>query len=206
MEKTMNVLAIGSHPDDIELGCAGTLLKHASSGDTVTMLIVSHGEVGPGNVAEREKEQLDSAKLIGADVVFGRLPDCEISLHELELVHLIERTIKNTKADIVYTHGILDTHQDHRAVALATLGASRHCSKILCYDAPSSYGFTPTVFTDITGHLENKIKALECHKSQVEASAMASPELVRTSAGYRGHQARVKAAEGFMPHRLVMVI
>jgi LmbE family N-acetylglucosaminyl deacetylase len=202
----MNILAIGSHPDDIELGCAGTLLKHVAAGDKVTMLIVSLGEVGPGKVSNRAKEQMASAKLIGADVVFGALPDCEVSLHELELVHLIEETIKNTRADIVYTHGILDTHQDHRAVALATLGAARHCNKILCYDAPSTYNFTPTVFSDITDTLNGKIKALKCHKSQVEASTMASPELVRTSAGYRGHQARVGAAEGFMPHRFVMKI
>lgn len=202
----MNVLAIGSHPDDIELGCAGTLIKHVAAGDSVTMLIVSLGEVGPGKVCDRAKEQLASAKLIGANVVFGNLPDCEVSLHELELVHLIEDTIKSTQTDIVYTHGVLDTHQDHRAVAVATLGAARHCNKILCYDAPSTYNFTPTVFSDITDSLNAKIKALKCHKSQVEASMMASPELVRTSAGYRGHQARVTAAEGFMPHRLVLSI
>ncbi len=202
----MNVLAIGAHPDDIELGCAGTLIKHVSSGDAVTMLVVSMGEVGPGAVVERESEQRAAAELIGADVVFGRLPDCEVSLHELTLVHLIEDTIRRIGASVLYTHGLLDTHQDHRAVALASLGAARHCSRILCYDAPSSYGFTPTVFTDISDSLEKKVSALQCHTSQVAASVMASPELVRTAAGYRGHQARVPAAEGFMPHRLVLAV
>jgi LmbE family N-acetylglucosaminyl deacetylase len=184
----MNVLAIGAHPDDIELGCAGTLIKHVASGDPVTMLVVTMGEVGPGAVSERH------------------LPDCEVSLRELELVHLIESAIRQTEATVIYTHGLLDTHQDHRAVALASLGAARHCGRILCYDAPSSYGFTPTVFTDISDSLEKKVAALQCHTSQVEASVMASPELVRTSAGYRGHQARVPAAEGFMPHRLVLAV
>ena len=202
----MKVLAIGSHPDDIELGCAGTLIKHVAVGDEVTMLIVTMGEVGPGAVSEREAEQRRAADVIGADVVFGRLPDCEVAQHELELVHLIEGAIRRTGATVIYTHGMLDTHQDHRAVALASLGAGRHCARILCYDAPSSYGFVPTVFTDVTDSLEKKIAALQCHASQVEASVMASPELVRTSAGYRGHQARVTAAEGFMPHRLVLDI
>ena len=202
----MNVLAIGSHPDDIELGCAGTLAKHVASGDHVTMLVVSMGEVGPGAVRERADEQRRASEMLGADVRFGGLPDCQVSQHELELVHLIEGAMRQTGADTVYTHGMLDTHQDHRAVAVASLGAARHCSRILCYDAPSSYGFTPTVFVDITDSLEKKVAALECHRSQVEASAMASPDLVRTSAGYRGHQARVAAAEGFMPHRLVMSI
>jgi len=202
----MNVLAIGAHPDDIELGCAGTLVKHVAAGDTVTLLVVSMGEVGPGAVAQRADEQRRAADLLGASVVFGNLPDCEVSQHELELVQLIERAMKDTGATVVYTHGLLDTHQDHRAVALASLGAARHCSRILCYDAPSSYGFTPTVFVDVTDSLEKKVAALECHTSQVRASVMASPELVRTSAGYRGHQARVSAAEGFMPHRFVVSI
>jgi LmbE family N-acetylglucosaminyl deacetylase len=202
----MNVLAIGAHPDDIELGCAGTLIKHVASGDPVTMLVVTMGEVGPGAVSERQSEQRRAADVIGADVLFGHLPDCEVSLRELELVHLIESAIRQTEATVIYTHGLLDTHQDHRAVALASLGAARHCGRILCYDAPSSYGFTPTVFTDISDSLEKKVAALQCHTSQVEASVMASPELVRTSAGYRGHQARVPAAEGFMPHRLVLAV
>lgn len=203
----MNVLAIGAHPDDIELGCAGTLIKHVAAGDRVTLLVISMGEVGPGAVREREAEQRAAADLMGVDrLVFGRLPDCEVSLHELELVHLVEETISSCGASAVYTHGVLDTHQDHRAVALATLGAARHCRRILCYDAPSSYSFTPTVFTDITDTLEKKVAALQCHVSQVEASAMASAELVRTSAGYRGHQARVPAAEGFTAHRLLMEI
>lgn len=202
----MNVLAIGAHPDDIELGCAGTLIKHVASGDSVTMLVVTMGEVGPGAVSEREAEQHRAAEVIGAEVVFGNLPDCEVSLRELELVHLIEHTIRETGTTVIYTHGLLDTHQDHRAVALASLGAARHCGRILAYDAPSSYGFTPTVFVDVTDSLEKKVAALQCHTSQIEASVMASPELVRTSAGYRGHQARVPAAEGFMPHRLVLAV
>lgn len=202
----MDVLAIGAHPDDAELGCAGTLIKHVAAGDRVTVLVVTMGEVGPGAVREREAEQRAAAEIMGVEVVFGRLPDCEISLHELELVHLIEDTLSTCGATAVYSHSVLDTHQDHRAVALATLGAARNCRRILCYDAPSSYSFTPTVFTDITDTLEKKVAALQCHASQVEASAMVSADLVRTSAGYRGHQARVPAAEGFVPHRLLLDI
>jgi len=202
----MNVLAIGAHPDDIELGCAGTLLQHVAAGDTVTMLVVTRGEVGPGAVGEREREQRRAAEVIGAHLIFGNLPDGNLALAELDLVHLIETTIASTQATALYTHGVLDTHQDHRAVAQASLGAARHCARVLCYDAPSSYGFTPTVFTDITGTLDRKVTALRCHTSQVDASVMASPALVRTSAGYRGHQARLPAAEGFMPHRLLLTV
>jgi LmbE family N-acetylglucosaminyl deacetylase len=52
-----SVLAIGAHPDDIELGCGGALAKHVASGDDVTMLVITAGSAGPGDVAHRVAEQ-----------------------------------------------------------------------------------------------------------------------------------------------------
>jgi LmbE family N-acetylglucosaminyl deacetylase len=134
------------------------------------------------------------------------MPDGTVSNHELRLVHLIEDTVRQIGASVVYTHGDKDSHQDHRAVALASMGACRAVQQVLFYDSPSSIGFNPTVFVDISPTLEQKLAALECHSSQVAASPMADPQLVRTQAGYRGFQARCQAAEGFEPLRLVMPI
>ncbi len=118
-----NILAIGAHPDDIELGCGGTLLQHVAAGDVVSMLVVTKGEVGPGDTALRIAEQEDACRVLGIDkLMWGSLPDCSVSLHELALVHLIESAIGETRADVIYTHSIDDSHQDHRAVALATTG------------------------------------------------------------------------------------
>jgi LmbE family N-acetylglucosaminyl deacetylase len=201
----MNVLAIGAHPDDVEIGCGGTLIKHVQRGDHVTVLIVTSGEVGPGDTEVRHVEQRAAAQVMGVDkIVWGKLPDCKVSLFELELVHLIERVMNEMPSvDVIYTHEISDSHQDHRAVALGTLGAARHASTILCYDAPSAIEFTPTVFTDIDGYLDKKIDALLCHQSQVTASEMVSAERMRAQALVRGHQARVPYAEGFVPKRMV---
>ncbi len=201
-----NVLGIGAHPDDIELGCAGALAAHVSRGDTVTLLVVTCGSAGPGDVALREEESRAAAAVIGADIVFGRLPDGSVSNHELALVHLIERTCREHDIDTVYTHGQKDSHQDHRAIALASMGACRAVQQVLCYDSPSSVGFTPSVFVDITTTLDKKVDALRQHASQVTHSAMASVDLVRTQAGYRGFQARCGAAEGFEPLRLVLAV
>jgi LmbE family N-acetylglucosaminyl deacetylase len=201
------VLAIGAHPDDIELGCGGALANHTASGDMVHMLVLTTGDAGPGDVKVRTAEQLRAAEILGVkqeNVFWGGLPDGRVSNYELELVHAIENVIKETGSTVVYTHGNLDSHQDHRAIAEATWGAARQVRNVLCYDSPSSHSFNPSVFVDISRTLDQKVAALECHASQVGNSAMASTSLVRTQAGYRGFQARVDAAEGFMPHRILM--
>jgi LmbE family N-acetylglucosaminyl deacetylase len=200
----MHVLGIGAHPDDLELGCAGTLAQHVASGDDVTLLVVTAGQAGPGDVALREHEAREGASVIGADIIFGGLPDGSVSNYELDLVHLIERVVKHTGAQLVYTHGEKDSHQDHRAVALASMGACRGVKGVLCYDSPSSIGFSPSVFVDITTTLDKKLAALEAHRTQVGGSAMASLSLVKTQAGYRGFQCRCEAAEGFETLRLVL--
>jgi LmbE family N-acetylglucosaminyl deacetylase len=201
-----HVLGIGAHPDDLELGCAGTLARHVAQGDNVTMLVVTAGQAGPGDVSRRVAEGRDAAHALGADVVFGGLPDGSVSNHELALVHLIEDVVRRTGATTVYTHGEKDSHQDHRAVAMASMGACRAVQRILCYDSPSSLGFRPSVFVDITSTLDKKLAALDVHQTQVHNSAMASASLVQTQAGYRGFQARCEAAEGFEPLRLVLAM
>ena len=173
------------------------------------MLVLTTGEAGPGEVSARVEEQIAAAGILGVPrdhLFWGNLPDGRLSNHELELVHSIERVIKQVQAEVVYTHGSLDSHQDPRAVAEATWGAARHARRVLCYDSPSSHSFNPSVFVDITATLEKKHDALNAHTSQVASSSMVSTSLVRMQAGYRGFQARVEAAEGFMPHRLLMEV
>jgi LmbE family N-acetylglucosaminyl deacetylase len=197
-----SVLAIGAHPDDIELGCGGAILQHAAAGDRVTMLVMTKGEVGPGRVADRVREQEHSCALLGAsDLVWGNIPDCKVSLYELEVVHTIEDAIREHRADIIYTHSLSDSHQDHRSVAAATTGAARKCGTILSYDAPSSLNFRPSVFVDVASVMDKKIEALLCHASQVAASEMVDDHRVRAQATYRGHEARLLAAEAFEPVR-----
>lgn len=202
-----NVLAIGAHPDDIELGCGGTIVQHVAAGDVVTMLVVTKGEVGPGNTAARIAEQERACQVLGVDkLMWGSLPDCSVSLHELDLVHLIESAISTSRAQVVYTHSIQDSHQDHRAVALASTGAARKISSILTYDAPSSLRFQPTTFVDISTTLDKKIDALLCHASQVSASEMVDAHRARAQAISRGHESRCEAAEAFEPIRALWAI
>lgn len=201
-----SVLAVGAHPDDIELGCGGALAKHVAAGDRVTMLVVTRGEEGPGDSQERVREQLRAVEVLGVhELLWGQgFGDCRVSLQEFELVHLIEDAIEKSSTTIVHTHTANDSHQDHRVVSRCTLGAARWVSSIMTYGGPSAIGFNPTAFVDISDSLDKKIEALMSHVSQAEASEKVSASWVRSSAEHYGFLCRRTFAEGFEPARLVV--
>jgi LmbE family N-acetylglucosaminyl deacetylase len=199
------VLAIGAHPDDIELGCGATLLAHHAAGDVVTMLVMTGGENGPvGSDAteDRRREQEEAARILGARLRWGGLVDCAVTPGSAT-IGVIEQAIRETEAELVYVHAPDDSHQDHRAVAAATLSAARRLSRVMHYQSPSTLTFTPTVFVDVTMQLSGKLAALNAHASQVEQSAMVEPDAVVASARHWGAQARIGYAEAFAPTRLV---
>lgn len=196
------VLAIGAHPDDIELGCGASLLAHCAAGDEVTMLVLTGGESGPGT-SNRHTEQRVAAATLGAMLLWGGLVDCTLT-PDAPTVRLIEAVVDETEADLIYVHAPEDSHQDHRAAAAATLSAGRRLPRVLHYQSPSTLSFTPTVFVDITAYLSGKLVALKAHASQVELSAMVEPDAVVASARHWGAYARIGYAEAFSPTRLVM--
>ena len=201
-----NVLALGAHPDDIELGCGATLLAHSAAGDMVTMLVMTGGENGPGDdaaVIGRRAEQEEAASLLGAGLLWGGMRDCTLT-PDAATVAVVERAIEATGADLVYVHAPDDSHQDHRATAAAALSAARRLSRVLHYQSPSTLTFTPTTFVDVTAYLSGKLAALGAHASQVEMSAMVEPDAVVASARHWGAQARIGYAEAFAPTRLVI--
>ena len=197
-----DVLAIGAHPDDVELGCGATLLAHAAAGDTVTVLVLTGGEAGPGT-ANRYAEQRAAAETLGVSLRWGGLIDCTLT-PDAATVRLVEQVLEETSADLVYVHAPDDSHQDHRAAAAAARSAARRLPRVLHYQSPSTLTFNPTVFVDVTAYLSGKVAALKEHASQVELSAMVEPDAVVASARYWGSQARIGYAEAFVPTRMVL--
>ncbi len=201
-KRPRRVLAIGAHPDDIELGCAGALLAHRAAGDEVSMLVMSRGESGPCEGVSRVTEQEEAAEILGADLYWGDFVDTSIP-GDRSAVALITEVLTRVDPDVVYTHTARDTHQDHRATAMATGAATRRARRILCYEAPSSIGFTPALYVDVAEHLETKIESLRAHMSQVLRNGLVDLDAVEAQARYRGFQARVRFAEGFEIERFL---
>lgn len=198
----MNVLAIGAHPDDIELGCAGALARHRDSGHRVFMLVMTMGERGQLNGESRVEEQERAAKLLGADLIWAGFDDGAIP-NGPETVSVIDAVLSRHDIDVVYTHSPNDSHQDHVATARASMAAGRRTQRVLCYQAPSTTSFDPNVFVDITESLDLKIDALLEHRSQVLGCEMIELDAIRAGARYWGQRARVVHAEAFESPRFV---
>jgi len=200
----MNVLAIGAHPDDVELGCGGALLAHRARGDEVTLLVMTVGERGPQGVETRVREQEVAAERLGADLYWGGFDDGAVP-EGRDATEVIDSLARRIDADVIYTHSPRDSHQDHRATHIASLAAGRRVSRILMYEAPTSQGFCPQVYVDVGPFLEGKLDAIRAHVSQVLKNRLVDLEAVEAQARYRGFEARLNHgfAEGFAVARFV---
>jgi len=188
------VLAIGAHPDDVEIGCGGTLAKHKADGDLLHILTLSLGSAG-GDANVRLREALQAAELSGATIEFGNLPDSRISDGK-ETIDVIEAAIQEFQPTHIYTHSLEDTHQDHRSVHMATLAAARSVPNVYCYQAPSwTVEFRPNRFVDISTFVEAKLQAIGAHKSQVDRSASLGEDVIVSTARYWGRHAGCVMAE-----------
>lgn len=204
----MNILAIGAHPDDIEFGCGGTLLKYSEGGSKVYMLVLSKGDKG-GSPEVRQKEQEDSARILKVEkLYFGDYVDTEI-VQSRKLIIEIEGFLKTLKPDFVFVHYSDDTHQDHKNLSESTISATRYIKNVLFYEGPTTQNFTPNVFVDITTVFDRKLECLNAHVSQVSKTNIENLsiiEIAEAAAHFRGIQGRVKSAEAFNSLRLFINI
>jgi len=201
----MNILAIGAHPDDIEFGCAGALIRSAESGHTVFLFVVTDGSFG-GNSAVRIREQGEAAKYLGAKELFwGQLKDTELEDNR-QLILKIEEIINLVNPDTVFLNFPEDVHQDHRALARAGVSATRYIKEVLFYEVPTTQHFEPDIFVDIEKVLNKKLQLLQLHASQVDKTRVQNLTIIESAqscANFRGFQGRVKYAEGFKALRLL---
>lgn len=192
----MNILAIGAHPDDVELGCGATLAAHAARGDNVALLIMTTGEQGPQAGCSRVREQEAAAAVLGARLFWGNFRDGAVP-EERETVELIDAVMGEIEADLIYTHSPQDSHQDHRVTARVSLSAGRRTPRVLTYEAPTSRAFVPSLFVNVEGFMEKKLDALRAHHSQVLKNRLVDLEAIEAQARYRGFQSRMRCAEAF---------
>ncbi|MES2201531.1 MAG: PIG-L deacetylase family protein [candidate division FCPU426 bacterium] len=207
-KKKLSILAIGAHPDDIEIGCAGTLIKLARAGHAVHLAIMTEGSVG-GPGAIRRKEQERAARLFKArSISWLGYQDTRVPV-DREAIDKLDKVLNLVKPDVVFANHAEDTHQDHRNTSAVVLSATRNLPNVLFFEVPTSVGFQPDVFVDISGELKAKYAALRLHRSQLDKVNVAAHnilECARSMASFRGFQGRVKAAEGFKALRLLFQI
>lgn len=217
MQVRNNVLAIGAHPDDIEFGCAGTLVRHRMAGDHVIMLVMTQSDVVDAHTKETTRnasisidEAERSSKVIDAELVLGTFEDTRVPFNN-KSVAFIEDIIKTHNINTIYTHWAGDTHQDHVNTLSATMAAARLVPNVFCYEQVPLPRITTTYpvanyYVNITNVLDIKLAACRCHKSQIDKFAQHGYDMIDnliTLAKFRGSQSGRKFAEAFNVLKMV---
>jgi LmbE family N-acetylglucosaminyl deacetylase/CheY-like chemotaxis protein len=188
------ILAVGAHPDDVEIGVGGILLRHAAAGHSVAVLTLTGGEAG-GTAEDRRRESQAAAELMSARLFHADLDDTSITEGKAT-IRTIKRVLDEVDPTTVYTHTPRDVHQDHRNVHQATLVAARGIPRLYCYQAPSTtVDFHPTRFVDIDHYLEPKLEVIRAFGSQVAVRGYLDEELLRATARYWARFTRSRYVE-----------
>lgn len=202
----MKILAIGSHADDVELGCGGALLKWAAEGHEVAIHVATRsGYAAPDGTPIRSDvaaaaEAQAAAERLGADLTIGDFRCLGLVAGEA-LNDAMHEVIGAASPDLLLIHWEGDTHSDHRILAGACLHACRRVSTVLAYASnwyPGVAAFSPQVFVDITAELDAKIALISMFVSENGRTGGAWQRWVRSQAESLGFVAGVDAAEGFM--------
>ena len=202
----MNVLAIGAHFDDVELGCGGALARHVLDGDRVFVFVAtvsgysSHGgrRVRSNRAALREGKA--AMKVLGVhELICGPFTTLNVEFVDA-LNRDIVRLAETHAIDLVYTHWVGDVHHDHQAVARATLHSCRHVPRLLMYRSNwyhSAQDFHGTFYVDITDTWDVKERAILAHESEVTRTGRRWISFFRNEAENAGQRIGVETAEVF---------
>lgn len=222
----MRILAVGAHPDDLEILCGGTLAKYRARGDEVVMCHVANGDKGhfvimPEELTRiRASEAEQAAAVIGAECVALNFLDVEI-FDTLQARKRVIDMVRVARPDVVITHHPDDYHTDHQAATQLLLEAtfsatvphveSEHSflpklPVVYFMDTLAGLHFQPTEYVDITGFIAQKKEMLSKHVSQLgwlkEHDDYDALDALETQAKFRGYQCGVKYAEGFIRYRV----
>jgi len=216
----MQVLAISTHPDDETLGCGGTLLKHRAASSRLFWLIVTQPNHPQWSVEEikmktAEVEQVAEKYRMEKCFRLG-FPTVELDrIGHADLMKGIQDVVSEVRPEIVYlVHGG-DVHTDHKAVFTATMSILKPSNmarfgvrRVLCYEVLSStegappllsHAFLPSVFSDISTYVEQKIEIMGLYETESQPDPFPrEPSAIRALARYRGATIGVKYAEAFM--------
>lgn len=183
------VLAIGAHPDDIESGIGGVLVRHHCAGDEITMLTLTAADDHHRASAAAAARMLDATLLLG-DLCANRIGRGQPGAGQ------VERAVQRARPHIVYVHSPNDTNRDHQAVAALTVRAARRVPDVYGYHSPSSTaGFHPEEFVCIDAVLGQKLALVAMHGSRSDTARHHDIDTMRTQASYWGRRTTGTFAE-----------
>ena len=205
-------MAIGAHPDDIEFGCGGALVKHISNGDSVVYVCMTNTESVDGitgnvlRTLEQNKQEAEAAsRKLGCQFTeFLPFKDLHVPFN-FTAVSKLDGLIKKYNIDTIYTHWAGDANQDHIATFKTTMAAARYVPNVYCYEQipvprMSENQMDVNYYIDISEGFDTKIKASLCHQSQIvkyKEHGFDVKENLEILAKFRGIQAKCKYAEAF---------
>ena len=218
------ILVVAAHPDDELLGPGGTVARHSSCGDQVTIAFIADSDSARYDEAKMQTVRthaIQAAQHLGvSDVRCAGMPDQRLdTLPILKITQWIEEVLRDIEPQIIYTHHFGDINRDHRVVHEATLTAARpysapYVERILCYETPSATEwagssvddhFVPNVFVDISQQLEIKVNAMSAYETEVrDCPHPRSLEAIRVRAANWGSVIGAAAAEPFVIVREIM--
>ena len=192
------VLAVGAHPDDLELGVGGTLARLSRSGARVVMAIVSI----PTDLKRRRDEARRAAEILGCEVRFLK-PDRCCRVEDLKthaLVGLIDGLVRELAPAAMLTHCLGNLHKDHKLAYEACMSSQRlRYFDIFCYEPTSSHdvniAFHPHAYIDISNTIEAKMAAIRAHATQFAHRGF-DTDRYREASGRVGGVVGVDYAEG----------
>jgi LmbE family N-acetylglucosaminyl deacetylase len=202
----MNVLAIGAHFDDVELGCGGVLAKRARQGDRVYVYIATvsgfanqyQKTVRSSKTAREEAER--AMKILGVrQMICGGFKTLEVEFVDELNVELL-RIVEEKRIDLVFSHWPGDIHHDHKAVGKASIHSCRHVPRQLLYRSNwyhSTDDFRGNFYADITDTWELKQRAIEAHRSELQRTGRKWISFFRNEAENAGQRIGVRYAEVF---------
>jgi LmbE family N-acetylglucosaminyl deacetylase len=202
----VNVLAIGAHFDDVELGCGGALARHAKNGDNVYVFVATvSGFSNQYNQTVRSSEKAltearNAMEVLGVkELMCGNFKTLEIEFTDVLNIEIL-KIVQDKKIDLVYAHWAGDIHHDHQATAKASLHSCRHVPRMLMYRSNwyhSTIEFRGNFYVDITDYWQAKEQAIRAHVTEMDRTGEKWISFFNNEAENAGQRIGVKYAEVF---------
>lgn len=208
----MKILAIGAHADDIELSCGGTLANFIKNHDQVGCILITSSDYTNYNKTlfrskkEVQKEAFKGLKILGIKKIWElNVPTKQVTFN-YKLIEQINKIIDTFNPDIIISHHLSETHQDHYYTIRCVLAAARYKNNIWMFEPifpqkSHQIGFKPMLYINISKTFLLKINSLKAHKSQWKKYPYWK-DLITSLNRLRGIENQCHYAECFEPIKL----